>query len=1103
MLLTFPRSISRARIDADHNGKITKKEFRKGLEGIPQVKMSAQVMEELFMFIDSDRSGFIEPRELSRLRHRLASVRTQPKEGSSDDGGSSGDGGGGGSGHVRALVAIDDEGDEFGIADRKRQPGGPADCSWQDLYIARPEWRDHDLQTARDISPLGSPRSPRQQRFEAVGWVTIAKEGRRFVTLAAHLDASSRQQHLQAWQRKVRADKTIDRAKAAKAEDSHQVGGMGASTGAQFGSPMYAKQMGATSAKMRSEIKQQERTQARRRYANELESDPTGTGFAYGGVYPGKLHAKGKLFEAHKVSYSIGRVGTYELHVGLRQHSMPLPGSPFTLQVVAGVASALTTSFPPGMRVPLLGTAGFKEDHGCSVTLRVCDKMGNKCRVGGAKVTCSCVDTGVRCETRDEGDGTYVLTWRSELSGTFGASVEIEGDRIMGSPVSIQVVSDNPDLARTVAYGDGIREACAGLPAIIRLQLLDQFGNLALGGTHLAFGMIMTSAEKGTKGAEKNKWRRTDVPSDAFDGSWERDEYTISFVPEKAGVFDLHIWAVTSTVIEYSKPPPKKKKTKDDEFTRRMLSSGLAGGRPKDKVEDDDAVEEAPAAMVQEGSREALPGSPFRVVVQPSQADATGSFINGLYKSIVENSFKGGSVGSDAKSKGDAANAVGVNALLPPGTTVGAGDTIFVKPSIRDRYGNLVSAPEGSLMMWVDAPAGTTQRRHDLGHRRSYNAAEIEQMAPAAAALRGAEEPSHEDDLEAGKLPAGEPETSKKNAIVVAEQRRGDQTLYEGKFTPKVLGEYALHIALDGTPITGSPLKLSASPGVPDVRTSRFLLPEPPFAANVDYNVQLITVDKYNNECNMGGATVLGRIVSQNLPPGQETTCAVEDMGNGLYNIRLHIKASAEVKLVVSIAREGLKLSKLEARAENMLEFPPLPFRIENAKLKEKMATPAPTRRASPEARTVEGESVNGQGDAGEHQAESFARRKGAGSTSVKGGSSFRGKKSTKGRGSSDVPEVLKRAGEAYSSLKPPPPPPPAAAPPAAAPPAAAPPRSGAPPSRRPALEIFKRAGESVIEGFGSREERRARKLAASPQEAVALAVAAFSDGAVRKSTDR
>ena len=47
--------------------------------------------------------------------------------------------------------------------------------------------------------------------------------------------------------------------------------------------------------------------------------DPTGVGFAFGGVSPGFMHAKGQLHEVHRVSYSVDRVGKYLLHVRLRK----------------------------------------------------------------------------------------------------------------------------------------------------------------------------------------------------------------------------------------------------------------------------------------------------------------------------------------------------------------------------------------------------------------------------------------------------------------------------------------------------------------------------------------------------------------------------------------------------------------------------------------------------------------------------------------------------------------------------------------------------------------------------------------------------------------
>jgi hypothetical protein len=68
-------------------------------------------------------------------------------------------------------------------------------------------------------------------------------------------------------------------------------------------------------------------------FEHELRSDPKGVGYAYGGVSPGTLHARGQLVRVHTAQYSIGLAGKYRLHVGLRQQSMALLGSPFDLEV--------------------------------------------------------------------------------------------------------------------------------------------------------------------------------------------------------------------------------------------------------------------------------------------------------------------------------------------------------------------------------------------------------------------------------------------------------------------------------------------------------------------------------------------------------------------------------------------------------------------------------------------------------------------------------------------------------------------------------------------------------------------------------------------------
>ena len=64
-------------------------------------------------------------------------------------------------------------------------------------------------------------------------------------------------------------------------------------------------------------------------------------------------------------------------------------------------------------------------------------------------------------------------------------------------------------------------------------------------------------------------------------------------------------------------------------------------------------------------------------------------------------------------------------------------------------------------------------------------------------------------------------------------QVRGDVTSYEVRYTPKLLGRYLAQITLRERPIQGSPLLFEALAGMPDTKTSRFVLPEAPLFAQV------------------------------------------------------------------------------------------------------------------------------------------------------------------------------------------------------------------------------------------------------------------------------
>jgi len=190
--------------------------------------------------------------------------------------------------------------------------------------------------------------------------------------------------------------------------------------------------------------------------------------FAYGGIYPGVLHARGKLHQTHRVQYSVGRVGTYKLHVALRSQGRVLPGSPFLLKVVPGLPSSLFTCIAASEPLPLSGVVGLP----CrGVVLCTHDSAGNRCVLGGAPLHVACDDPNVACTWIDHEDGTFTLSWEAQRCGSYLLSVAVDGVDVNGSPFplimldpqhvidALPVETDNADLSQLdVGWDEEIEE---------------------------------------------------------------------------------------------------------------------------------------------------------------------------------------------------------------------------------------------------------------------------------------------------------------------------------------------------------------------------------------------------------------------------------------------------------------------------------------------------------------------------------------------------------------------------------------------------------------------------------------------------------------------
>lgn len=317
--------------------------------------------------------------------------------------------------------------------------------------------------TASPRLKIPSPRLnlvPQEQLF---GWVTLAACGECFVVKqTGRLPVHLRQQHEQHWTRRHAIDSHREFAKA-KQRDTIAVSKITEARSLPHDHNYVAS------------------FSPRVAYFDDVASDPKRIGFAYGGVYPGRLHSKGQLVEKHDVNFSIGIAGNYMLYVNLRQPHTPwasargnssdrslgdpwaISGSPFPLRVAPGKPYPLTTAIDT-QRLPFRGQPDVtvSSEQPLLVVEHILytrDKMGNICDGGGSTVTCGYFDaetstavdisdakpkpTGgdvspsehaVGGTAEDLGDGSYRLRWTATKAGSYHLYVKIDGLHVGGSP---------------------------------------------------------------------------------------------------------------------------------------------------------------------------------------------------------------------------------------------------------------------------------------------------------------------------------------------------------------------------------------------------------------------------------------------------------------------------------------------------------------------------------------------------------------------------------------------------------------------------------------------------------------------------------------------
>jgi len=451
--------------------------------------------------------------------------------------------------------------------------------------------------------------------------VTLVKDGKKLVTSRVRQSIGARQASSQQWARRMATDRA---AKKTVAESKKHAAESGS------GERTMLLELAADPSQVKV----------------EMAADPSGIGFAFGGIHPGTLHAHGKLFEAHSVSYSIGLVGQYLLHVRLRQQAVALPGSPFTLLVTPGTAHALSCQLPAGS---IGGPVGSGPEAGCGIKFTTYDLMGNKCIQGGATVTGNLIDSrghdsaqlnkDTNISIKDNADGSYSLHWRSDVSGTYSVAIKVFGEHVGGSPTTFKLDSVTPQLSKTELSGAGLKSAVAGQPSRVKMCFFDTYDNAARPDNRFRFGLALLINEKGRnfKDIETQDYKMECLDADAC-------VYELSYKPQKDGSFDLHLWAddLHST-------------TKSQQYERFPLT-----------------------------------GSPFHVVVTPGEASPQMSNVEGWVK------------------ESRAVDKHGKVLDIKPDEVI-AGDSVILRPAVCDALGNNTALEEGALDIVVVFPDGSRQ----------------------------------------------------------------------------------------------------------------------------------------------------------------------------------------------------------------------------------------------------------------------------------------------------------------------------------------------------------------------------------------------------------
>jgi hypothetical protein len=242
---------------------------------------------------------------------------------------------------------------------------------------------------------------------------------------------------------------------------------------------------------------------------------------------------------SYNASYMITKAGSYKITISV--NTMQVARSPFSLTLVEGDTHPTKTTLVVATKDGTCGTATI-------FTIQAHDVYGNPRTSGGDKFSVSMVPPQldkavIKCEIKDNGNGTYQVTYTASIAGEHhGEVVLADLGHVTGSPFRVKqlpgknsqssyfithVSAGAPHAAKCVVQGQA-HTVTAGTTANFVVQLRDQFGNNCDNGDTASLDVKMVAKDA------KNKSHISAAAKDNKNGT-----ITVEYIPIVSGIYTV------------------------------------------------------------------------------------------------------------------------------------------------------------------------------------------------------------------------------------------------------------------------------------------------------------------------------------------------------------------------------------------------------------------------------------------------------------------------------------------------------------------------------------------------------------------------------------